>query len=49
MHNSGFMGSGQCACHLNRNIDRFTHLQVFTRETLTQCLAFDQFTGNVVR
>jgi hypothetical protein len=48
MDNPSFMCGGECACYLDRNIDSFTQLQSPARETLTQCLAFDQFTGNVV-
>src|SRR5439155_8730233 len=48
MNNPGFMGGGERACHLDRNIDSFTDLDSPAPETLTQCFAFDQFTGNVV-
>ena len=44
----GFMGSGERACHLDRKIDRFTDLDSPTQQTLTQCLALDQFTGDIV-
>ena len=48
MDNPGLMGGGECACYLNRNIDRFTQLHSPAHQTLTQGLAFDQFAGNVV-
>ena len=48
MDNPSFMGGGERACHLDRNIDRFTDLHSPARQTLTQRLAFDQFTGDVV-
>ena len=42
------LGGSERACHLDRDIDRFTHLDSPAHQTLTQCLAFDQFTGNVM-
>ena len=49
MDNSGFMGGRQRTGHLNRYIDGLAHLHVFTLETLTHCLAFDQFAGTLTR
>jgi hypothetical protein len=48
MDNPSFMSSGERACYLDRNIDSFSDLHSPARQTLTQRLAFDQFTGNVV-
>src|SRR5882724_9665376 len=48
MDNARFMGGGECARHLDRNINSVTDLDSPARQTLTQCLAFDQFTGDVM-
>ena len=34
-------GGSECACYLDRNIDRFAQLHSPACEPLTQCLAFD--------
>ena len=46
--NAGFVGGGERTRHLDRDVDGFTQLHSPARQTLTQRLAFDQFTGNVV-
>ena len=48
MNNSDVVDGDERACHLDRNIDSFTDLNSPTPETLTQRLAFDQFTGDVM-
>ena len=48
MDNAGLVGDGERARHLDRDVNSFTQLHSPAHQTLTQCLAFDQFTGNVV-
>src|SRR5438132_6432450 len=48
MDNARFMSRGECARHLDRNIDSFTDLDSPAQPTLPQCLAFDHFTCDVM-
>src|SRR6184192_1829395 len=48
MDNAGFVGGGERARHLYRDVNSFPQLHSPAHQTLTQCLAFDQFTGYVM-
>ena len=48
MDNAGFVGGGERARHLDRDVNSFTQLHSPAHQTLTQRLAFDQFTGYVM-
>src|SRR5438067_6069061 len=48
MDNAGFVGGGERARHLYRDVNSVTQLHSPAHQTLTQCLAFDQFTGYVM-
>src|SRR5205823_7903173 len=48
MDNAGFVGGGERTRHLDRGVNSFTQLHPPAHQTLTQCLAFDQFTGYVM-
>ena len=43
-----FVGGGERTRHLDRDINSFTQLHSPAHQTLTQRLAFDQFTGDVM-
>ena len=48
MDNSRFVGGGERTCHLDGDVNSFTQLHRPAHQTLTQRLAFDQFTGDVM-
>ena len=48
MNNSGFVCSSERTGHLDGDLNSFTQLHPSMRQTLTQCLAFDQFARYVV-
>ena len=48
MDNAGFVCGGQCARHLDDNLDSFIHLHRPAVKTLTQRFTFDEFTGYVI-
>ena len=48
MDDAGFVGGGECARHLDRYVNSFPQLHSPAHQTLTQCLAFDQFAGYVM-
>src|SRR5438876_1105139 len=48
VHNPGLMSGGERAGHLNRDVHSFTNLDSPARETLTQRLALNQFTSDVM-
>src|SRR4029077_20602857 len=48
MDNSRLMGSGEGTRHLDREVNSFTQLNSRAHQTLTQRVAFDQFTGYVI-
>ena len=45
---AAFVGSSEGTRNLDRNVNSFTQLDSPARQTLTQRLAFDQFTGYVM-
>ena len=48
MDNSRLVSGGERTRHLDRDVNSFTQLDSAARQMLTQCLAFDQFTGYVM-
>src|SRR5215468_1538508 len=48
MDNPGFMGSGECAGHLDRDVNSFTERDKSAHQALPQRFAFDQFAGDVM-
>jgi hypothetical protein len=46
--NAGFVRGGEGTRHLDRDVNSFTQLHSPAHQTLTQRLAFDQFTGYVI-
>src|SRR5262249_11980795 len=48
MNNSRLVSSRERACHLDGDINSFTQLHRSTSQAITQCLAFDQFAGDVM-
>jgi hypothetical protein len=48
MDNSSLMRSGKRTRYLDGDVNRFAQLHRFAHQTFTQCLAFDQFAGDVM-
>src|SRR5438067_96027 len=48
MDDARFMSGGKGTRHLDRDVNSFTDLHSPAHQTLTQCLALDQFTGYVM-
>src|SRR4030095_15407781 len=46
--NASFVGCRERTGHLDRDVNSFTQLHSPAHQTLAQCLAFDQFAGNVM-
>ena len=45
---AGVMGGGECARHLDRNVNSFTQLDALAVRPFTQCFAVDQVAGYVM-
>ena len=48
MDNAGFVSGNKRTRYLDRDLYTFTQLHRFARQAFAQCLAFDQFTGDVM-